>query len=388
MDLTQTKHLFSVSEINQYLGTLLDMDPILNRCWIEGEITNCRYYQKGHQYYFSLTDGHSTINAVVFSSNLDALPFKPENGMHVVILGTIRLFQKRGTYSLQVTTMSLKGDGSLQALFEKRKAALEKAGYFDPDSKLPIPKYPTKVALITANPSAALEDFLTITSQFAPHLQRILAPAIMQGVQSSKSIIDALNSIESRITPDVIVILRGGGSAEDLASFNDPDLVKRIAACQIPIITAIGHETDTSLADLAADLRAETPSSAARLISQPFIECIQTLSHLLSHCHYLMNQQFEDQCQLLRYFLDQSKRSILHKSELLDRTTSDLSTLITHLNPLNKFKQGFSICQDSETLDSVQSISDLQHGQEIKTTFIDGHVDSTIKKITKKSLSL
>lgn len=370
--------LFSVSDINFYIKNLLESDVILDDIWVVGELSNVKAYTKGGQIYFTLSDGQSQLSSVMYDTYSSQLPFTLKDGLQVVARGKIKLFHKKGYYVFQCAYMALQGIGNQTKAFEQLKAQLLKEGLFDPERKKSIPKYPEKVGLITGENSAAQWDFVSICHQLTPHIQMILIPAIMQGVQSADSVMRALDQAELYPGLDILFILRGGGSSEDLASFNDEALVRRVARCTLPTISAIGHEVDYTLTDFVADLRMPTPGAAARHIAQPYLEFKTNLTDQLER----LPQQFQNLIDVKRDYLMQSLADIydLIEEKFLN-TKQKIEYFMVRLeqsNPLRKIRQGYTITRLLNQQKIIKSIADVSKNQIIVTQVSDGTFQSKI----------
>ncbi len=257
--------VLSVSQINYYLKSVIDFDDNLKNIYITGEISNfTNHYRSGH-FYFTLKDETSSIKAVMFSKYAQNVRFAPYDGLKVLIRGSISVFERDGVYQLYVSDMMPDGVGELSLAFEQLKERLEKEGLFQLEYKKPLPKYPERIAVITSPTGAALQDIINVTSRRYPCCELIVVPVHVQGEQSVGEIVDALNSVNRTKCADVIILGRGGGSIEDLWSFNEEAVARAIFKSEIPIISAVGHETDFTISDFVADRRAPTPSAAAEI---------------------------------------------------------------------------------------------------------------------------
>lgn len=259
--------ILTVSQLNRYVKSVLDGDFRLRDLFLRGEISNyTRHYRSGHLY-FTLKEGGSAVKAVMFAGYAQELAFEPENGMAVILRCSVSLYERDGNYQIYVYEMQPDGRGALQVAFEQLYRKLQVQGLFDETNKKPIPRFAQRIGVVTSETGAALQDILNILSRRCPMAQVVFAPALVQGREAPDSLIAALQALDEWGKCDVIIIGRGGGSMEDLWCFNDERLVRQIVACHTPIISAVGHETDFTLCDYAADLRAPTPSAAAELAS-------------------------------------------------------------------------------------------------------------------------
>ncbi|RAP39227.1 exodeoxyribonuclease VII large subunit [Candidatus Marinamargulisbacteria bacterium SCGC AAA071-K20] len=376
---------YSVSELNFHIKDLLENAPFFRDIWIEGELSNVKFYERGNQLYFNLTDTDSQLNCVVYSNFLSLLKFEPKNGMQVRVRGRLSVFHKRGTYSFQVAYMSQQGVGKQNIALEKLKLQLQKEGLFEDSRKKEIPKFPDRVALITSSNSAALSDFQKISTAL-PFMSLDIFPAVMQGSLCALSVIESLSIALSYKQYDAVVILRGGGSNEDLAYFNDETMVRVIADYPTPVITAIGHDIDYTLSDFVADKRAATPTQAAQFLVSHFLEnkaeLLTRLSYAEKHLDnrlYELNQSIEDAVTLGQELLSIKMLSIESK---LDEFLSKLE----FVSPLKKFRQGFSITKAKESISPIRSISELSIGAQIVTQVEDGSIYSDVTQIESAPL--
>ncbi|WP_374713518.1 exodeoxyribonuclease VII large subunit [Symbiobacterium terraclitae] len=257
--------LLTVLELTRYVKRMLDDDRLLQSVWVQGEISNFKWHHSGH-IYFTLKDEYSQVRAVMFRSYANRLRFRPENGMQVIVQGNVTVYERDGVYQLYAVAMEPAGLGALHLQFEQLKRRLAAEGLFDEALKRPLPRLPRAVGLVTAPTGAAIRDMITVARRRFPGLRLVLAPALVQGEGAAESLVRALSLVARVPEVDVIIIGRGGGSLEDLWAFNDEGLARAIRACPVPVVSAVGHETDFTIADFAADLRAPTPSAAAELV--------------------------------------------------------------------------------------------------------------------------
>ncbi len=369
----------SVSGLNTLLKTLIETDVLFQDIWVIGEISNLRHYAKGGQLYFNLADRDSVVNCMVFDSFLKNLTFVPENGVEVMARGKVKVFQRKGTYCLQVAYMMLKGKGKESDALAQLKAKLHAEGLFAPGRKKPIPKFPKSVALITAWDSAAMWDFCRISRSQHPWFSITVIPATMQGADCPGSVVAALRKARSIGEFDVCVLMRGGGSSEDLGGFNAEAVVRAISELDTPLITAIGHEIDVTLADFAADLRAPTPTAAAHLLAAPFLE----LQSFLVRALQVSRSAVEDRVHLLSEtvydILPRVSRQVRRSYARASEKISLYRQRVISLNPLRKYEQGFSISRLASSGHLLKSIHQVKPGDEVVTELIDGHVYSVVK---------
>lgn len=263
--------IFTVGQINRYIRNLLENDFILSSLLVKGEISNFKAHSSGHLY-FTLKDASGALSCVMFRQDAAGLPFEPENGMQVVVYGHISLYEKTGQYQLYAEFMEPLGIGALQVAFEQLKEKLAEEGLFDGDFKREIPKNPSCIAVITSPTGAAVRDILQIVKRRDPNVKVAIFPTLVQGEQAAADIVRSLKLVNEWGKADVIILGRGGGSMEDLWCFNDENVARAVFASEIPVISAVGHETDFTITDFVADMRAPTPSAAAELATTPLAE--------------------------------------------------------------------------------------------------------------------
>ena len=285
-------NIYTVSQVNSYIKSMFAQDFALNKISVKGEISNCKYHPSGH-IYFTLKDGGSQIGAVMFSSQRLNLKFRLEEGQQVVVQGTIDVYERDGRYQLYARQITREGTGDLYLRFEQLKQELEEMGMFDGSYKQPIPKYARRVGIVTASTGAAIRDIMNISARRNPYVQLVLYPALVQGTEAKYSIVRGIETLDA-MGLDVIIVGRGGGSIEDLWAFNEEMVARAIFNCSTPIISAVGHETDVTIADYVADLRAPTPSAAAELAVFDY-------------------SQFEAKCQLYQRTLERTMKNRLER---------------------------------------------------------------------------
>ena len=257
------QNVYSVGQVNTYIKNMFGQDYLLSRLYVKGEVSNCKYHTSGH-IYFSLKDETGAIACVMFAAQRSGMKFRLAEGQRVIVFGSVRVYERDGKYQLYANEIVLDGVGLLYERFQALKNELEEMGMFAPEYKKPIPTYCKKVGVVTAPTGAAIRDIMNISKRRNPYVQLILYPALVQGENAASSIVKGIQALDG-MGLDVIIVGRGGGSMEDLWAFNEEEVARAIFNCQTPIISAVGHETDTTIADYAADLRAPTPSAAAEL---------------------------------------------------------------------------------------------------------------------------
>ena len=257
------QNVYTVAQVNAYIKNMFTQDFMMQSIFVKGEVSNCKYHSSGH-IYFTLKDEKGSIACVMFAGNRAGLRFRMEEGQQVVVFGTIDVYERDGKYQMYAKQIALDGAGVLYERFERLKEELEELGMFAPEYKQPIPRFIQKLGVVTAPTGAAVQDIINITTRRNPYVQIILYPAIVQGDQAAESVVNGIHALE-RLGVDVMIVGRGGGSIEDLWAFNEKIVAQAVFDCCVPIISAVGHETDTTIIDYVADLRAPTPSAAAEL---------------------------------------------------------------------------------------------------------------------------
>lgn len=329
-NITPKPNALSVSKLNKYIKRLLEDDFVLKEIFVNGEISNLKKHSSGH-FYFTLKDSKAQINAVMFKSYTSSLDFNLENGMNVVCFGYVSMYEVTGQFQLYVEMIVPIGAGSLNLKYEELKNKLEKKGYFDLEHKKEIPLYPSVVAVLTADTGAAVKDIIRTISRRNPTIKIVVVPTIVQGVNSKKSIIENIKNVNTlKDEIDVIILGRGGGSIEDLWSFNEEEVCKSIYQSKIPIISAVGHETDFTLADFVADKRASTPSTAGEMVSTPLYLIENCLEQSSNDMLDLLNQNISKKRAVLNNLVNSN---VLKRPELLILNEEKrLSNLIKLLN--------------------------------------------------------
>ncbi|WP_352401122.1 exodeoxyribonuclease VII large subunit [Anaerotignum sp.] len=312
--------VFSVGQINRYIKNLMENDFILSSLLVKGEISNFKAHSGGH-FYFSLKDASGAISCVMFRQEACRLPFVPENGMSVILYGHISLYEKTGQYQLYAEMMEPVGVGSLQIAFEQLKKKLEEEGLFDQDFKREIPSHIETIGVITSPTGAAVRDIIQIAKRRDPRVKIAIFPALVQGEKAAEDIVRALKLVNEWGKAEVIILGRGGGSMEDLWAFNEEKVARAIFASNIPVISAVGHETDFTIADFVSDLRAPTPSAAAELATQPLMLKHERIEQLESRLWRNMKAILDDSQRKLLYIKERPilKRPLerIHNTQLL-----------------------------------------------------------------------
>jgi len=391
-------NVYSVSQINSYIKSVFYKDNVLNCVCIRGEVSNCKYHTSGH-IYFSLKDEAGQLSCVMFAGKRAGLSFRMSEGQAVRVLGRIDIYERDGKYQLYAEHIEQEGLGALYERFEMLKRKLEAEGLFEQAHKMRIPPYISKLGIITAGTGAALQDILNITKRRNPYVQPVLYPAKVQGEGAARTLIDGIRYMETE-KPDVIIIGRGGGSIEDLWAFNDEELARAVYQCKIPVISAVGHETDFTIIDFVSDLRAPTPSAAAELAVYEYSRLHSTLIDLHSQLYSLMSGKIMltravvDRHMLLLKAISPMSRLNSEKQRLADANIAldaainkkidgrrhELAILSERLNgvsPLNKLALGYSYVT-GKTGHNIRSVKDVSKGEEISIKTSDGIIDAVV----------
>jgi len=397
-------NIYTVSQVNSYIKSMFAQDFALNKISVKGEISNCKYHPSGH-IYFTLKDGGSQIGAVMFSSQRLNLKFRLEEGQQVVVQGTIDVYERDGRYQLYARQITREGTGDLYLRFEQLKQELEEMGMFDGSYKQPIPKYARRVGIVTASTGAAIRDIMNISARRNPYVQLVLYPALVQGTEAKYSIVRGIETLDA-MGLDVIIVGRGGGSIEDLWAFNEEMVARAIFNCSTPIISAVGHETDVTIADYVADLRAPTPSAAAEL-------AVFDYSQFEAKCHLYqrtLERTMKNRLERVRYRLNQCrlKLELYHPSRVINekrQRLADLESRLTRvmskrleayrhrlaldsgrlqaLSPLAQLGRGYSFVtgRDGKRLDSVKQAA---KGDQLRIELRDGTIVAKAEQISHR----
>jgi len=367
---------YSVSELTGVIKSLLEDEPILQNVWVQGEVSNFIKASSGH-IYFTLKDDSASIQCVKFKSFFgNDLTVSLKTGDHVLVQGQISVYAPRGNYQLMVSQIESQGKGDLYAEFIKLKEKLLAEGLFQEANKKPLPFIPVCIGVVSSPTGAVIQDIMRTLEYRFPHVRIVLAPALMQGLQSAESVIASMNKLENQIKPDLIIIARGGGSMEDLWSFNDELLVRRIFNCKIPVVSAIGHETDFTLCDFVADHRASTPTAAAQLVTPEATELHAFLTESELQIKKTLVQLFRDTWQLIDNYNTDLNRGIRIRTSQLAQNLHLLSAQLEKHNPDLFFQKGYTITLKHGK--PVRSKEELETGDSIETIFKDGKTRSTV----------
>lgn len=389
----ENKKVLTVTQLNMYVKSILDSNTVLNDVYIQGEISNfTNHYKSGHLY-MSIKDETGIIKAVMFRQYASSLNFTPKSGMKVIVRGRVSLFERDGTYQLYITAMRQAGLGDLQLAYEQLKAKLQKEGLFDTEKKKMLPKIPSRVAVITSPTGAAVQDIFNILKRRFPIVNVIMCPVQVQGELAAPQLIEAIKQVNEKNCADVIIIGRGGGSIEDLWAFNDETLAREIYKSKIPVISAVGHETDFTICDYVADRRAPTPSAAAELAVPDRDDLIIRFDRLKSNLKNSLTRTFKQnelkfeslmnkQCMKNPYFsitvkgqeVDLLENRMIKSFERIYSQSNasflKVASKLNSLSPTNVLLRGYSVVYKDDKI--ISSKDDVSKGDKINLNFSDG----------------
>ena len=398
------KNIFSVGQINRYVKNMFTQDFILQKIYVKGEVSNCKYHTSGH-IYFSLKDETGVLSCVMFAGHRRGLAFRMKDGDRVVVGGAVDVYERDGRYQLYAKEISLEGAGALYERFLALKTELEEMGMFAQEYKQPIPAFIHRLGVVTAPTGAAVQDIRNISLRRDPYLQIILYPALVQGEGAADSIVRGIHMLD-QAEVDVIIVGRGGGSIEDLWAFNEEKVARAIFECRTPIISAVGHETDFTIADFVADLRASTPSAAAELAVADFRQILQNIAGLRDRMQKAMQRRAElGRAQLMQYQmrfqylnpeakLRDNRQRLADFDELLRRAMKNRIAEERHmlgiyleryrgLSPLYKLNQGYSFVSDREG-NGIISTKQVHSGDLLEISVTDGVIEAEVRSSRKE----
>lgn len=394
----------TVTELNNRIKGLLDMDPVLADICVRGELSNYKIYPSGH-HYFTLKDSESSLRCVMFKSSASKLRFRPESGMGVTAFGRVSVYPRDGAYQLYCTALQPEGMGDLQVAFEQLKAKLSAEGLFDRSHKKQLPAFPERIAIITSSAGAAVHDMIRILSHRWPMSKVLLLPVRVQGAEAPPEIAGAIRYANEFHVADLIITGRGGGSIEDLWAFNDERVARAIFASEIPVISAVGHEPDVTISDYVADMRASTPSNAAEIAVPDQDEMRETLDSLSIRSRQAMQKTLRELSQRLSVYaqkrvltdpsvyIDNRRMELDHMRERLsaaaERKTAAgrqsfvrLAAALDAMSPLRVLTRGYSLAED-ERGGLIKSASQLRPGDRVRLRFAEGGADCTVDSVNK-----
>ncbi len=390
----------SVSELTSLIKTTLEGS--FYGLTVEGELSGFKPSSTGH-WYFSLKDQNAVVGCCMWRSTVPRVNFRPKDGMKVIVTGSISVFEPRGTYQIICTSMKVAGEGDILAMLEERKRRYDALGYFDPAKKKPIPRRPSRVAVVTSPTGAALQDILQITGRRNMGMDLIILPAVVQGADAAQSIAARIREVNEFLLADVMIVGRGGGSIEDLLPFSEECVIEAIHESQIPVISAVGHEIDWALSDYVADLRAPTPSAAAELVCESSMDQIEKVNQLRSAMYEALNgrlttlrlrvaafspaaarAQLDSRLNRVRMQLDSESTELRHRMDMMMGTVRSRTELLRHkmeaLSPIAVLERGYGIIagEDGKT---VRSASQVKEGDSLTLTLKDGKIRAAAREV-------
>lgn len=391
--------VYSVGQVNSYIKNMFAQDFMLSRIYVRGEVSNCKYHTSGHLY-FSLKDASGTIACVMFAGQRRGLAFRMKDGDKVIVGGSVNVYERDGKYQLYAREISLEGAGFLYERFLALKKELEEMGMFAPEYKQPIPFYVKRLGVVTAPTGAVIQDIRNVAYRRNPYVQIVLYPALVQGEGAVESIVRGIETLD-RLHLDVLIVGRGGGSIEDLWAFNEEPVARAIFNCETPVISAVGHETDTTIVDYVADLRAPTPSAAAELAVTDIRGILERMDQYRRRMNYSLQTQVQQaRTRLQSYqarwnYLNPVQRLEKQKDRLADaerRLQENMEAVLQNkrhrlelyirqmqgLSPLDKLNQGFSYVENQEQR-PVTRIAQVQEGELLKIQVTDGTIEAEVK---------
>lgn len=399
-----TQNVYTVKQVNAYIKNMFTQDYMLTRIYVKGEVSNCKYHTSGH-IYFSLKDESGTIACVMFAGQRGGLSFRMREGQQVIVFGSVNVYERSGSYQLYAREIRLDGAGALYERFQMLKQELEEMGMFAPEYKKPIPAYAKTIGVVTAPTGAAVRDIMNISARRNPYVQLILYPAQVQGEGAAGSIVRGIRMLENRKV-DVIIVGRGGGSIEDLWAFNEEIVARVIFDCSVPVISAVGHETDTTIADYVADLRAPTPSAAAELAVWDYArvrahmeESSLRLNRLMSGSIQISRMHLKEYQTRLTYLHPRNKlqeqqqrlaeaedrlRNLMEQrlKEARHRLALDMEKM-NGLSPIRKLNQGYSYVEKYDG-NVIKDISQVKIGDRMSIYLKNGIIGAEVREIKEE----
>lgn len=394
----------TVTQLNEYVKMMFDSQPLFRKLYVRGEISNYKCYSSGHCY-FTLKDEASLVKAVMFRTYAQKLRFRPEDGMRVILCGSVSAYPRDGQYQIYAESMEPDGVGALYIAFEQLKRKLEVQGLFSEDRKRPIPRFPSRIGIVTSPDGAAVRDMINVTRRRCPHTELIIYPSAVQGSEAPQQLIAGVEYFSKNKNVDLVIIGRGGGSLEDLWAFNNEQLAYAVAASDVPVISAVGHETDFTICDFAADRRAPTPSAAAELAVPDVREIALKLNSFQNRTGALLSHRIAENREKIRIL--SASRAMLEPTKILndkrirvDRDSDKLQNAIgmrianakadlresaarlDPLNPLAVLSRGYGAVTD-ESDELIKSADETQIGQRVKIRFFDGTVCADVTEKIK-----
>lgn len=401
---SRIQNVVSVRQLNTYIKNMFTQDYFLQAVSVKGEVSNCKYHPSGH-IYFTLKDSASALNCIMFAGDRRGLGFRLTEGQQVIVKGTVSVYERDGRYQLYVKEVTLDGAGALYEKYEQLKRELAEEGMFAPEYKQQIPKYIHTLGVVTADTGAAVRDIIQIASRRNPYVQIILYPALVQGAMAAPSIVNGIHALE-RQGVDVMIVGRGGGSIEDLWAFNERMVAQAVFDCSVPIISAVGHETDTTIIDYVADLRAPTPSAAAELAVMQVSDIENEIRDRQDRLYQRMNRVLQDkrrqadQLEMrLKYVspVNRIREKKTYSVQLEDRLQNRMQTVLRErrhalalyiermkaVSPLEKLNSGFSYVEDTDGK-NIRSVTQTKEGDRLRIRVSDGMIDTRVEQIRQE----
>ena len=375
------RQVFTVSQVNRYVKRMLEADALLAGVFIEGELSNFNIHSSGHLY-FTLKDANAAISGVMFKSHTLNLSFAPQNGMKVIAFGQLSLYEKTGQYQLYVEIFEPAGVGGLQLAFRQLSEKLQNEGLFDQEHKRSVPAFAKTVAVITSPTGAAVHDIIHTITVRNPAVKIVVVPTKVQGEGAATDLAQAIKDVNAWGKADVIILGRGGGSIEDLWAFNEEILARVIAASKTPIISAVGHETDFTIADFVADVRAATPTAAAVAAVYDHKQMVEHLQNLQKELHENTIIGIIDRFTNAKFLLGQLNRQVKSRIAKEWQDLAHQETLLEKVSPYTAFKRGYALVRNEQSR-LVTTTQDLTLGQTLKLTWADGTAEATIKDVNR-----
>ena len=396
-----TKNIYSVGQVNNYIKNMFAQDFFLHRISVKGEVSNCKYHTSGH-IYFTLKDSGGTIGAIMFAGNRGGLSFSMKEGDKVVVTGSIEVYERDGRYQLYAKEIELDGAGSLYLKFEALKRELEEMGMFADEYKQPIPRFARRIGVVTAPTGAAVQDIRNVSARRNPYVQLILYPALVQGEGAAASIVNGIRALE-QMHVDVMIVGRGGGSIEDLWAFNEEIVARAIFDCTVPVISAVGHQTDWTIADFVADLRAPTPSAAAELAVFDYAQTMGELRELRRRLDVSARRRLdqaravlERQAMRLRYLspesrLNENRRRAVDYGDRLGARMQEIFRDKKHrlallagrmeaCSPVRRLGAGYAYVSVEGR--RLASVGQVREGDTLQVELMDGRLEAEIRTVT------
>ena len=397
------RRILTVSELTRYIKKLVDGDAVLSRIWVRGEISNFKHHYSGHMY-FTLKDEGSSLKCVMFRSRNESLRFRPDNGLRVIAGGFVSVYERDGAYQLYAEELQPDGLGALNLAFQQLKEKLAREGLFDPEHKRPVPRLPRKVGVVTSPTGAAVRDIVNVARRRFPNVHLVIAPVLVQGEEAPADIARGIRTLQAVEGVDVMIVGRGGGSLEELWAFNDERVARAIYTCRVPVISAVGHETDFTIADFAADLRAPTPSAAAELVVPDKSAELRALGNLTARLHLGLKRRWERERGRLTSVLESSalrrpKERLNQERQRLDDLTRALwrgaagvvaqkagrrdllAAKLDALSPLGVLGRGYSICRRASDGAILRRAVDVSPGEGIEVRLEDGGLRCLVEEL-------